>query len=79
MYIKKENRNRKRNTTVQEVDKVEKSFTNLSSIVSEHLLQKEKMHEDDSFGCIIAYQLRKIEEPRKTEIKGKIMKILFDL
>lgn len=66
-----------KNTMIQEVDEVEKSFINLSSIISQHFVDK-KMDEDDVFGSTIAYQLRKIEEPRKTELKGKIMKILYE-
>lgn len=75
---KKESKPKNTKNTTQEVDEVEKSFINLSSIVSEHFTEKKKMDEDDTFGCTVAYQLRKIEEPRKTEIKGKIMKVLYD-
>jgi len=74
-----ENNKRKlKNTVIPEIDEVDKTFINLSSIVSKHFLDKKKMDEDDSFGCTIAHQLRKIDEPRKTELKGKIMKILYE-
>jgi len=64
-------KNKAKNTIIQEVDEVEKSFMNLLSIMSQHFSGKQKMDEDDVFGSTIAYQLRKIEEPRKTQ--GKII------
>jgi len=74
-----ENNKRKfKNTVIPEIDEVDKTFINLSSIVSEHFLDKRKIDEDDNFGCTIVHQLRKIDEPRKTELKGKIMKILHE-
>lgn len=61
---------------IQEVNEVKKSLINLSSIVSQQFLDKQKMDEGDVFVSTIAYQIRKIDEPRKTEVKGTIMKFL---
>ncbi|XP_039305574.1 uncharacterized protein LOC120357860, partial [Solenopsis invicta] len=71
-------KNKAKCTIMQEADKVDKSFMNLSSVMSQHFSGKQKMDEDDVFGSTIAFQLRKIEEPRKTQLKGKIMKILYE-
>ncbi|KAL0107397.1 hypothetical protein PUN28_008326 [Cardiocondyla obscurior] len=65
-------------------DKVEESFLKLTSVVSSHFENKtqnsisfDMTDEDDIFGKTVACQLRKISEPRKSEIKGQLMKILF--
>ncbi|GAB1861518.1 MADF domain-containing protein [Camponotus japonicus] len=71
----KENRKRIR----EETDEIEKSLVNLSSIVSRNYLEKQKMDEDDYFSQTIAHELRKRKEPKKMELKGKIMKILYEL
>ncbi|KAL6256794.1 hypothetical protein P5V15_011733 [Pogonomyrmex californicus] len=71
--------NKYRNEIIEETNEIEKSFINLSSIVTQYLLEKQKMDEDDFFSHTVAYQLRKIEELRKSELKGKIMKILYEL
>lgn len=74
-YAKKKQKHTCKNIMIEEIDK---SFINLSSIVSQHLLEKKKMDEDDFFGCTVACQLWKIEL-RKTELKGKIMKTLYEI
>lgn len=67
-------------------DKMEKSFLKLTSVVSSHLENKTQnvisfdvTDEDDIFAKAVACQLRKVSEPKKSEIKGQIMKILYDL
>lgn len=52
-------KNKAKNTIIQEVDEVDKSFMNLSSVMSQHFSGKQKMDEDDVFGSTIAYQLRR--------------------
>lgn len=71
----KENRKRIR----EETDEIEKSLVNVSSIISQNYLEKQKMDEDDFFSQTIAHELRKRKEPKKMELKGKIMKILYEL
>jgi len=56
------NKRKLKNTVIPEIGEIDKTFINLSSIVSEHFLDKRKIDEDDSFGCTIAHQLRKIDE-----------------
>lgn len=76
---KKENKENKKKLT-EETSEIEKSLLNLLSIISQNYLQKQKMNEDDFFQSqIIAHELRKRKEPTKTELKGKIMKILYEL
>ena len=79
--VNKESRSREkdRKKVTEEKDEVEKSFLNLSSVLPHHFLEKQQMDEDDFFGNIIAHQLRKIQEPKKTELKGKLMKTLYEL
>lgn len=68
---------------IEEITEAEKSFINLSSIVAQHIFEKQKMDEDDFFSQTIAYHLieepRKTEESRKIELKRKMMKILYEL
>lgn len=71
----KENRKRIR----EETDEIEKSLVNLSSIISQNYLEKQKMDEDDYFSHTIAHELRKRKEPKKMELKRKIMKILYEI
>jgi len=71
----KENRKRIR----EETDEIEKSLVNLSSIISQNYLEKQKMDEDDFFSHTIAHELHKRKEPKKMELKGKFMKILYEL
>lgn len=67
-------------------DKIEESFLKLTSVVSSHLESKPQnvmsfdvTDEDDIFAKSVACQLRKISEPKKSGIKGQIMKILYKL
>jgi len=75
---KKENKEN-RGKMAEETSEIEKSLLNLSSIISQNYLEKQKMDEDDFFSQTIAHELRKRKEPNKTVLKGKIMKILYEL
>lgn len=70
-----------RKNTVVEEDEAGQSLINLTSIVSQHFTKQQEqrpINTDDSFAHIVVHQLELIGEPRKTEIKGKILKLLFD-
>ncbi|XP_071555011.1 uncharacterized protein [Temnothorax nylanderi] len=55
-------------------DKIEQSFLKLSSISL-----SDTSDEDDIFAKAVACQLRKMSEPQKSQLKGQIMKILYNL
>lgn len=66
-------------------DKLEESFFKLTSVVSSHLEKKygnksfDIIDENEIFAKAIACQLKKILEPQKSQLKGQLMKILYDL
>lgn len=66
-------------------DKLEESFFKLTSVVSSHLEKKSEnksfdiTDEDEIFAKAIACQLKKISEPQKSQLKGQLMKVLYNL
>jgi len=67
-------------------EKMEQSLLKLTSVVSSHLENKPQnisynnvTDEDEIFAKAVACQLKKILEPEKSQLKGQIMKILYNL
>lgn len=69
---------RKRVPMQEKNSEVENSLISLSSVISQHYAREKLMDEDDTFCTTILFQLRKLQEPQKTEMKRQMLKLLFD-
>lgn len=61
------------------LDIVESSVLNMSAAVTSHLKSQKTEDEEDIFGSLVSSELKKLYEPEKSEMKRKLLTVLYRL